>query len=112
MIWLGSAKLITRWETPGKGPPLGPEALAFARYGVGKALRAAGRADEAVAMLELCVALEDADYHEELAEDYTAVGRHADAREQAERALALIPEAGDASRIARLRELAAVTTGT
>jgi tetratricopeptide (TPR) repeat protein len=84
-----------------------PEALAFARYGVGKALRAAGRADEAVAMLELCVSLEDADYHEELAEDYAAVGRHDDAREQAERALALIPEDGDASRIARLRELAA-----
>src|SRR6478609_8219744 len=62
-----------------------PEALAFARYGVGKALRAARRADEAVAMLELCVALEDADYHEELAEDYAAVGRHDDAREQAER---------------------------
>src|SRR3954469_14607478 len=83
-----------------------PDALAFARYGVGRALRAVGRAEEAVAMLELCVSLEDADYHEELAEDYATVGRHDDAREQAERALALIPEDGDPTRVARLRELA------
>jgi tetratricopeptide (TPR) repeat protein len=84
-----------------------PDALAFARYAVGRALRAAGRAEEAVAMLELCVSLEDPDYYEELAEDYAAVGRRDDARAQAERALALIPEDDDASRIARLRELAA-----
>ena len=58
-------------------------------------------------MLELCVSLEDPDYYEELAEDYAAVGRQDDARAQAERALALIPEDDDASRIARLRELAA-----
>jgi tetratricopeptide (TPR) repeat protein len=83
-----------------------PDALAFARYGLGKALRAAGRADEAAAMLEQCVSLDDIDFHEELAEDYAALGRDADAREQAERALALIPGDGDAARIARLRELA------
>jgi tetratricopeptide (TPR) repeat protein len=83
-----------------------PDALAFARYGVGKALRAVGRAEEAAALLEQCVSLEDADFHEELAEDYAALGRHDDAREQAERALALILEDGDAARIARLRELA------
>lgn len=85
---------------------LRPEALAFARYGVGKALRAAGRAQEAAAMLEQCVSLEDADYHEELAEDYAVLGRADEAREQAERALALIPADGDAERITRLRELA------
>src|SRR4051812_8346021 len=84
-----------------------PDALAFARYGAGRALRAAGRAEEAAAMLEQCVSLGDIDFHEELAEDYAALGRHADAREQAERALALIPDGGDAARIARLRELAA-----
>jgi tetratricopeptide (TPR) repeat protein len=84
-----------------------PDALAFARYGVGKALRAAGRAEEAAAMLEQCVSLEDADFHEELAEAYAALGRGDDAREQAERALALIPEDGDAARIARLRQLVA-----
>jgi tetratricopeptide (TPR) repeat protein len=84
-----------------------PDALAFARYGVGKALRAAGRFEEAAAMLEQCVSLEDADFYEELAEDYAALGRAGDAREQAERALALIPEGDDAARVARLRELAA-----
>ncbi len=84
-----------------------PEALAFARYGLGKALRAAGRAEEAAAMLERCVSLEDADFHEELAEDYAALGRADEAREQAERALALIPADGDAARITRLREPAA-----
>jgi tetratricopeptide (TPR) repeat protein len=89
-----------------------PDALAFARYAVGRALRAAGRAEEAVAMLELCVSLEDPDYYEELAEDYAAVGRHDDARAQAERALALIPEDDDASRIARLRELVAAAAAT
>jgi tetratricopeptide (TPR) repeat protein len=89
-----------------------PDALAFARYGVGKALRAAGRAEEAAAMLEQCVSLEDVDFHEELAEDYAALGRQTDAREQAERALALLPEDGDAVRTARLRELAAASTAS
>jgi tetratricopeptide (TPR) repeat protein len=48
-------------------------ALAFARYGVGVALRALGRPDEAVAMLEPAVAWAkdsgkpDADYEKELA---------------------------------------------
>lgn len=86
-----------------------PDALAFARYGLGMALRTAGRADEAIPLLEQCVSLDDADYYEELAEDYAAVGRYDDAREQAEHALALIPEDGDADRIARLRELLAAT---
>jgi tetratricopeptide (TPR) repeat protein len=88
-----------------------PYPVAIARYAVGKALRAAGRADEAAALLEQCVAWAteagvDDDYlHEELAEDYAALGRDADAREQARHALALIAE--DDERAARLRLLAA-----
>ena len=87
-----------------------PYALATARYAVGKALRAAGRADEAAAALEQCVAwaaeagVEDEYFHEELAEDYAALGRHAEASEQARRALALVSE--DDDRAARLRKLA------
>ena len=66
-----------------------------ARYAVGKALRALGRAAEAAATLEKCVAraaeagIEDGYFHEELAEDYAALGRHVEAREQARRALEL-----------------------
>lgn len=82
-----------------------------ARYAIGKSLRALGRADEAAAALEECVAwadgagVEDADFHEELAEDYAALGRDAEAREQARRALELLPD-GETSRVERLRELA------
>jgi tetratricopeptide (TPR) repeat protein len=83
-----------------------------ARYAVGKALRALARADEAAAALEQCLAwaaeagVEDAYFHEELAEDYAALGRDAAARVQARRALELISEADDPSRAGRLRELA------
>jgi tetratricopeptide (TPR) repeat protein len=83
-----------------------------ARYAVGKALRALARADEAAAALEQCLAwaaeagVEDAYFHEELAEDYAALGRDAAARVQARRALELTSEADDPSRVARLRELA------
>lgn len=48
----------------------------------------------------------DAYFHEELAEDYAALGRDAAARVQARRALELTSEADDPSRVARLRELA------
>ena len=83
-----------------------------ARYAVGKTLRALARADEAAAALEQCLAwaaeagVEDAYFHEELAEDYAALGRDAAARVQARRALELISEADDPSRAGRLRELA------
>lgn len=89
-----------------------PYPRAIARYAIGKALRALGRADEAAATLEECVAwaaaagVEDGDLHEELAEDYAALGRDAEAGEQARRALELISAGGDPSRVARLRELA------
>lgn len=81
----------------------------FTRCAVGKALRALGRADEAASAHEQCVAwaaeagVEDGEFHEELAEDYAALGRHAEAAEQARRALTLID---DPERVARLRELA------
>ena len=58
-----------------------PYPLAVARYAVGKALRAAGRPDEAAALLEECVAwaaeagVDDDYFHEELAEDYASLGR-------------------------------------
>jgi tetratricopeptide (TPR) repeat protein len=88
-----------------------PYAVETARYAVGKALRAAGRPDEAVAALERCVAwaagagVKDDYFHEELAEDYAALGRNADAAEQARLALELISEADEPARARRLREL-------
>jgi len=94
-----------------------PYSVAIARYAVGKALRGVGRADEAAAALERCVAwaaeagVEDDYFHEELAEDYAALGRDADAREQARRALALVSE-DEPARVARLRELAAAAAAT
>ena len=84
----------------------------LARYAVGKALRALGRADEAVAALEQCVAwanearVDDSYFHEELAEGYAALGRRADARDQARRALELASD-DDPSRLEHLRDLAA-----
>jgi len=88
-----------------------PYARETARYAVGKALRALGRADEAAAALEECVAwaaeagVEDGYFHEELAEDYAALGRDVEAREQARRALELASDDDDPARIARLRDL-------
>lgn len=89
-----------------------PYSREIARYAVGKALRAVGRADEAAAAHEECLAwaaeagVEDGYFHEELAEDYAALGRHDAAREHARRALELASEDDDSSRVGRLRELA------
>jgi len=88
-----------------------PYAREIARYAVGKALRALGRPSDAAAALEECLAwasdagVEDDYFHEELAEDYAALGRDADAREHARRALELTTDADDPSRVERLREL-------
>jgi tetratricopeptide (TPR) repeat protein len=88
-----------------------PYAREIARYAIGKALRALGRADEAAAALEECLAwaaeagVDDGYFHEELAEDYAALGREADAREQARRALGLVSD-DDSARLSRLRDLA------
>jgi tetratricopeptide (TPR) repeat protein len=97
--------------------PGNPEPIALARYALGKALRAIGRAAEAIPQLEQAVAwaagegAPDGWYHEELAEEYAAAGRETDAREQARLALPLLEEADpsfaeDPVRAVRLRELA------
>ncbi len=100
--------------------PSKPEPIALARYAVGKALRGLGRSDEAIPLLEQAVAWAEAEgapdgwYHEELAEEYAAVGREGDAREQARLAIPLLLEAdpgfeADEERVGRLRALAGST---
>ena len=70
--------------------------IEIARYAVGKTLRGLGRADEAIPLLEQAVAWAEAEgapdgwFHEELAEEYAAVGRPDDARRQARLALPLL----------------------
>lgn len=93
------------------------EPIALARYAVGKALRALGRSQEALPLLEQATAwateqgAPDGWYHEELALEYEAVGRLDEAREQAALAVPLLEQADatfpeDAERSSRLRELA------
>jgi tetratricopeptide (TPR) repeat protein len=104
--------LTARQKTPQNAEP-----IALASYAVGKALRALDRAGEAIPLLEQAVAwADDAGrpdgwYHEELAEEYAAVGRSHDARAQAQLAIPLLEAAdpsftGDADRSAPLRALA------
>jgi tetratricopeptide (TPR) repeat protein len=94
-----------------------PAETEIARYAVGKALRAIGRPGEAAALLERAVAWAEASgppdgwFYEELAECYAALGREADAREQARLALPLLERddpslTEDGARAARLRALA------
>jgi tetratricopeptide (TPR) repeat protein len=133
--WLGPLLNNLGWhhyEAGEYGPALGafqralvarersPEQQAeieIARYAVGKTLRALGRPDEAAALLEQAVSWAktegrpDGWFHEELAEDYAALGREGEAREQAERALTLLLEEDESfesetERVARLRRLA------
>jgi len=103
--------LAARERDPGKAEP-----IALARYAVGKALRALDRSDEAIPLLEQAVAwaegagAPDGWYHEELAEEYAAVGRTVEAGEQARLAIPLLSEkdpsfAGDGDRAERLRAL-------
>jgi len=102
--------------------PANRSAIEIARYAVAKALRALGRADEAIPLLERTVAwavgegAPDGWFHEELAEAYSAAGRTADARVQASLALPLLLEADpsfaeDTERHARLQSLAGSTEG-
>ena len=92
-------------------------AVEIARYAVGKTLRALGRPNEAIPHLEQAVAWAeranepDGWFHEELAEEYDAVGRLDEAREQARQAIALLEQADpsfveDDARRARLAALA------
>ena len=96
-----------------------PAEIEVARYCLGKTLRALCRPAEAATMLEQAVAWTqavgepDGWFHEELAEDYAALGRDIEAREQARLAIPLLEGAdpsfaGDAERSARLRLLAGV----
>jgi tetratricopeptide (TPR) repeat protein len=93
------------------------QAIEIARYAVGKTLRALGRTDEAIPLLERAVAWAEAEgsadgwFHEELAEEYAAVGRDGDARAQAALAIPLLERGdpsfvGDRARAGRLAELA------
>jgi hypothetical protein len=90
-----------------------PYVREMARYAVGKALRALGRTEAAVAALEQCVAwaneagVDDSYFHEELAEGYAALGRRGDARDHARRALEFASDGDDPLRLARLADLAA-----
>src|SRR5215218_2538082 len=93
--------------------PQEPYPIEIARYAVGRALRALGRAAEAVPLLEQAAAWSDGHgqpdsfFHEELAEEYAAVGRAAAAQEHARQALMLVDADTEPERAARLRELAA-----
>ena len=92
-------------------------AIEIAQYAVGKALRAVGRADDAVPLLEEAVAsatrrgASDGWLHEELAEEYAALGRADDARGHARLAIPLLEAtdpsfAEDAERRTRLAAIA------
>ena len=93
------------------------QAIEIARYAVGKTLHALGRTGEAIPLLERAVAWAEAEsaadgwFHEELAAEYAAVGRDADARAQAALAIPLLERddpsfAEDAERSGRLAALA------
>jgi tetratricopeptide (TPR) repeat protein len=96
--------------------------IEIARYAVAKTLRVLGRPAAAAALLEEAVAwtrtVEEPDgwFHEELAEAYAALGREADARQQARLALPLLKVADtsftdDTERASRLRALAGQAAG-
>jgi tetratricopeptide (TPR) repeat protein len=101
--------LVTRERDQGNA-----DGLEFALYAVGKTRRALGRSAEAAPLLERALAsaasrgCEDGWYHEELAEEYAALGRDEEAAAQALLAIPLL-ERHDPSfpdRSARLAELA------
>ena len=97
--------------------PANAAGVEVARYAVGKTLRALGRSEEAVPLLELAVAWAEAEgapdgwFHEELAEEYAAVGRTGDAHQQARLAVPLLERDDpslieDTARRTRLESLA------
>ena len=104
-------------QDPRERDPENPAAIEIARYAVGKTLRGLGRAGEAIPLLERATAWAEAEgapdgwFHEELAEEYAAVGRLDDARVQALLAVPILERddpsfADDAGRRARLDTLA------
>jgi tetratricopeptide (TPR) repeat protein len=113
----GALDAFERALTARERDPKNQSAIALARYGVAKALRALGRPGEAAPLLELAVAWTqdegkpDGWFHEELAKTYAALGRESDSRAHARLALPLLVETDpafktDEGRGARLRELA------
>ncbi|MFI9813659.1 tetratricopeptide repeat protein [Saccharothrix variisporea] len=80
----------------------------IARYAVAKTLRALGRPAEAAELMGHAVAVSPPDgwFHEELAEDYAALGWHAEAAEQATKALELLDAHQPPDRVERLHQLA------
>jgi len=96
--------------------------IEIARYALAKTLRVLGRPAAAAALLEEAVAWTrtvgepDGWFHEELAEVYAALGREADARQQARLALPLLKVTDasfkdDTDRASRLRALAGEAPG-
>jgi tetratricopeptide (TPR) repeat protein len=79
--------------------PDNPAAIEIALYAVGRTLRALGRTEEAIPHLERAVesakrrGTSDGWLHEELAEEYDALGRPTDARDHARLAIPLLEEA-------------------
>jgi tetratricopeptide (TPR) repeat protein len=103
--------------------PTNVSGIELAQYAVAKTLRALGRADEAAPLLEQGSASAelrgepDGWFHEELAETYDALGRDADARAHARKALPLLIDSdstftADSERAMRLRELAGPVSST
>jgi tetratricopeptide (TPR) repeat protein len=86
-------------------------AIEIARYAVAVALRTLGRSAEAAGQAERAVAWSlrsgrgDPYFHEELAEDYTDLGRVEDAAEQARRALELFGSDATPAQRTRLEEI-------
>jgi tetratricopeptide (TPR) repeat protein len=91
--------------------------IEIARYAVGRTLRALGRPAEAAELLEVATTWADANgapdgwFHEELAEDYAALGSSREAADHASAALTLLAEQDpsletDRGRLERLRSIA------
>lgn len=113
----GALEAFERALSARERDPTNAAAIEIARYAVGKTLRALGRPGAAIPLLEQAVAwaasegASDGWFHEELAEEYAALGRASEARAQAGLALPLLLDADpsfadNAERAARLRSLA------
>jgi tetratricopeptide (TPR) repeat protein len=100
--------------------PANRPAVELALYAMAKTLRALERPREGLPLLEHAAASAESDgrsdgwLHEELAETYAALGREAEAREHAGKALVLLPQVDDefdpdGERAGRLRRIVAAS---